>query len=163
MLITFFICWRYYLHNREWREHYRKMTNDLVERMVGHRTRLAQEDHENWHVEEDQSLDRYLSLSGQMDRIGICLSALISRGWMIVGLGGMAYLFVSSPESPVQLAISLGGIMLASQALNSLPVNASTTSIGARHPKCRLPHPLCIRYVMTILCPTFHTSPPISL
>lgn len=119
MLVTFIVCWRYYLYNRKWRKSYRKMTNDLVERMVGHRTRLAQEDQEHWHTEEDQYLEHYLNLSEKMDQIGIYLNAFISRGWMIVGLGGIAYVFVSTPESRVKLAVSLGGIMLASQALST--------------------------------------------
>lgn len=117
MFITFLICWRYYLLNREWRKNYREMTNDLVERMVGHRTRLAQESHDHWHTEEDQYLERYLRLSEKMDRIGIYLSAFISRGWIIIGLAGIAYAFVVTPESKVKLAVSMGGIMLASQAL----------------------------------------------
>ncbi len=119
MLAAFLICWKYYGYTRRWTENYREMTNDLVERMVGHRTRLAQENHEHWHADEDQYTDRYFKLSQQMDRLGIYLSAFISRGWLIAGLGGVAYAFVSAPESPVKMAISLGGIMLASQALNS--------------------------------------------
>jgi ATP-binding cassette subfamily B protein len=44
VLITLGLLWNYYQTSREWAVAYREMTNDLVERMVGHRTRLAQED-----------------------------------------------------------------------------------------------------------------------
>lgn len=131
MFVTFIISWRYYLLNREWRKNYREMTNDLVERMVGHRTRLAQEDQKFWHEEEDQYLERYLKLSEKMDNIGIYLSAFISRGWMIVGIGGIAYVFVSEPGSQVKLAVSLGGIMLASQALSGF-VSGFMSVVGVK-------------------------------
>jgi ATP-binding cassette subfamily B protein len=118
LFISFLICWRYYLSNRQWSNTYREMTNDLVERMVGHRTRLAQEEPSHWHDDEDIILNRYLKLSEETDRIGLFLHAVIGRGWLIVGLAGIAYMFVTAPESKVSLAVSLGGIMLASQALD---------------------------------------------
>lgn len=118
--LTIFMCWRYYEYSRDWLKHYREMTNDLVERMVGHRTRLAQEDYQHWHDDEDQAIARYLRLSEKLDGLGLQLSALINRGWLILGLSGIAYTFIFTPSSPQQLMISLGGIMLASKALNSL-------------------------------------------
>ena len=126
MLIIFFICWQYYRYNSQWIENYREMTNDLVERMVGHRTRLAHEDIDHWHEQEDQYLDRYLKLSEKMDRIEIRLEAFIARGWMIMGLAGIAYLFVAGPVSRAKLAVSLGGIMLAGQALGSFVAGFSS-------------------------------------
>src|SRR5262249_54024549 len=41
----------------------RSMTQDLVERMLGHRTRIAQEAPERWHAEEDRRLANYLDRS----------------------------------------------------------------------------------------------------
>lgn len=110
----------YLQRSQAWADMYRMLTNDLVERMVGHRTRLAQEAYKHWHVEEDQLLERYEQLSEQMDRIGLLLSALASRGWMIVGLAGLAYGVLRRPDASTQLAISLGGVLLALQALTTL-------------------------------------------
>ena len=129
MILTFLIGWRYFKYSNSWSTHYRHMTNDLVERMVGHRTRLAQEDHQHWHDEEDQAIARYLKISEGLDKIGIQIGAFINRGWLIVGLSGIAYTFIVNPSSPEQLAVSLGGIMLASKALNSL-VGGMQTVIG---------------------------------
>jgi len=126
VIITLLILWRYYQTSREWFENYREMTNDLVEGMVGHRTRLIQEDIKHWHDAEDQSLDRYLKLSESMDQIGIQLNAFISRGWMIVGLVGVAIPFATGSPSPQMLAISLGGVLLASQALAKLTGGAQS-------------------------------------
>jgi ATP-binding cassette subfamily B protein len=126
VLVTLFILWRYYRTSRDWAETYREMTNDLVERMVGHRTRLIQEDPLHWHEDEDQSLERYLRLSESMDRIGIQLNAIISRGWLLVGMLGVVIPFIGGSPSPAMLAISLGGVLLASQALNQLASGAQS-------------------------------------
>jgi ATP-binding cassette subfamily B protein len=120
VLITLFILWRYYLKSRQWTHAYRQMTNDLVENMVGHRTRLAQEDRLHWHDEEDLALDRYLTLSEDMDRIGIQLNSVISRGWLIVGLASAAIPYITGGATPQAMAISLGGVIYASQALGKL-------------------------------------------
>jgi len=129
VIITLLMCWRYFTDSSRWSEHYREMTNDLVERMVGHRTRLAQEDPQHWHDKEDQIVAHYLRLSERLDKLGIQLSAFINRGWLIVGLMGLAYTFILDPSSPEQLAVSLGGIMLASKALNSI-VGGMQTIVG---------------------------------
>ncbi|QTA93677.1 ATP-binding cassette domain-containing protein [Desulfonema magnum] len=131
MTVIFLICWRYYQHNQNWTEASREMTNDLVEKMVGHRTRLAQEDDRRWHDEEDRALNHYLKLSERLDRVGMILSACASRGWLIVGLAGIAYSFVSSPDSQAKLAVTLGGIIFASQSLTSF-VGGLLSLVGVR-------------------------------
>jgi ATP-binding cassette subfamily B protein len=119
VLLTVILGWYYWRTNRAWVATYRGMTNDLVERMVGHRTRLAQEDPGTWHVEEDRDLDRYLHLSERVDRAGMLLAA-IPRAWMVVGLGWIAVTLISAEYSLVLLAIGLGGVLLALQALTSI-------------------------------------------
>jgi ATP-binding cassette, subfamily B, bacterial len=123
------VLWRYYLTNREWTVAYREMTNDLVENMVGHRTRLVQQDHNHWHDEEDETLDRYLRLSESMDQVGMQINAIISRGWTLVGLTGTAIAFVTLAPSPQLLAVSLGGVLFAAQGLAQL-ANGSQSLIS---------------------------------
>jgi ATP-binding cassette, subfamily B, bacterial len=120
IILALLMIWRYFKLSRSWLIHYRGMTNDLVERMVGHRTRLAQEDQAHWHDEEDQMIARYLVLSEKQDKLGMQIQALINRGWLLVGLSGLSYSFIINPSSPEQLAVSLAGIMLASKALSSI-------------------------------------------
>ena len=120
MGLTTFLCLKYYGHSSQWIKMYREMTNDLVERMVGHRTRLAQEDREHWHDEEDAILQKYVKLSERLDRFGLLIQSVIGRGWFIVGLSGIVGTFVMKPELTAPLAVSLGGILLASQALDHL-------------------------------------------
>ncbi len=129
IIITLLFTWRYYNNSKKWIKIYREMSNDLVERMVGHRTRLAQENVKHWHDEEDQILNRYLKLSENIDRHGVQLSAFINRGWLILALGGLVPTFVFNPGSSTELAISLGGIMLASNALQSI-AGGLTSVIG---------------------------------
>ena len=116
---TLLFSWRYYRHGQAWMDTYRSMTNDLVERMVGYRTRLAQEDAQRWHLEEDRDLARYLELSERLDRTSIGLAALPSS-WLAAGLVPVAYAFVVGQVSVAQLAISLGGVLLAYQVLGTI-------------------------------------------
>jgi ATP-binding cassette, subfamily B, bacterial len=84
---------RYFRHFRHWSEARLSMTHDLVERMVGHRTRLAQEAREHWHDGEDQALEQYLARSGAMDQAALA-QAMIPGGWLVLSLLGLA------PSSP---------------------------------------------------------------
>ena len=88
--------------------------------VVGHRTRLAQEAPERWHDGEDQALARYLERSPAIDRTGAWLLALAPRGWLILGLLGLASSFVSGHGSPAALAMGLGGMLLAFRAFQKL-------------------------------------------
>ncbi|MDE3090310.1 MAG: ABC transporter ATP-binding protein [Chloroflexota bacterium] len=121
VLLTLLLGWNYGRTNRAWVAIYRGMTNDLVERMVGHRTRLAQEDPASWHADEDRELDRYLHLSERVDRAGVLLAAM-PRGWMVIGLAEIALMLIAAERgaSIVAVAISLGGVLLALQALTSV-------------------------------------------
>ncbi|MCB0157309.1 MAG: ATP-binding cassette domain-containing protein [Caldilineaceae bacterium] len=113
---------RYRQRSRAWVAAYREMTNDLVERMVGHRTRLAQEDRRDWHEMEDLLLNRYLALQRRLDGVESKLKALAPRGWMVLGIGGLAYAIATAatPPTAAAIAISVGGILLAYQALTTV-------------------------------------------
>ena len=111
---------RYVVASRVWADERLWMTHDLVERMVGHRTRLAQETRERWHDGEDQSLERYLEVSARMDRTAARLLALLPRGWLVVGILGLAPAFVTGAGSPAGLAVGIGGMLLAWRAFKQL-------------------------------------------
>jgi ATP-binding cassette subfamily B protein len=96
-----------------------RLTLDLIERMVGHRTRIAQQRPENWHAGEDEAIERYVDTSTAMDRAAVSLIALVPRGWMLVGLCGLTPLFLAG-GSAVSMAIGLGGIVLAFRAFDRL-------------------------------------------
>jgi ATP-binding cassette subfamily B protein len=96
------------------------MTDDLVERMVGHRTRLAQEAPERWHHGEDERLERYLESSRRLDRHAIALHGAVPAAWLGLGVAGLVPAFVSAGASPAGLAIGVGGVLLVQGAFAKL-------------------------------------------
>lgn len=104
----------------EWSDVRLSMTNALVESLMGHRTRLAQEHPDRWHVDEDAALARYVSASGTLDRAGVTLSALVPSGWVVVGLLGLAPALASGGASAGALAVSVGGVVLAQGSIRKL-------------------------------------------
>jgi ATP-binding cassette, subfamily B, bacterial len=124
---TAWLGWRSFERRRCWTEARLELTNDWVERMVGHRTRLAQEPSSHWHTDEDQALDGYVTRSARMDRTDLALLA-IPRTWLIVALLALAPSFLASQGSSTVLAVGLGAILLAYGALARL---TSTFSYAA--------------------------------
>ncbi|MCC6508243.1 MAG: ABC transporter ATP-binding protein [Pirellulaceae bacterium] len=96
------------------------LTNDLVERMIGHRTTLAQEPRDQSANETDQSLELYLDPSTRLDRATAILQSQLPRTWLLCGLLWLAPTFVYGSESVTRLAVSLGGLLLAKQGLQRL-------------------------------------------
>ena len=128
--LALLISWWYLRRSRPWTEMRLTMTNDLIERMVGHRTRLAQEARESWHEGEDQMAERYIESSGAMDRAAT-IHAGVARGWLLIGVAGLVPVFISGNASPAAIAISLGGILLASRALMKLIQSMSSLASAA--------------------------------
>lgn len=95
------------------------LTHDVIEKMLGHRTRAAQQPRAEWHHGEDETIERYVRASGVMDRAAVALIALVPRGWMLIGLCGLVPLFVSG-AAPTTLAVGLGGVLLAFRAFDRL-------------------------------------------
>jgi ATP-binding cassette subfamily B protein len=120
---------RYFARRKTWTEVRLSMTHDLVERMVGHRTRIAQEPRARWHDGEDQVLERYVVASASLDRATMAL-ALIPRAWLFLGIGGLLPSLLASNPGVAPLALSLGGVVLAHRALQSL-TNGGASIAGA--------------------------------
>ncbi len=99
------------------------MTHDLVERMVGHRTRLAQEPRETWHRGEDDHLSGYANRSATLDHLSAWMTTF-PRTWLIAGLASIAPAFLSR-QGPSALALGVGGVLLGASALGKLVTGAS--------------------------------------
>ena len=113
--------WNRYLRERQgWTGARLGMTHDLVEQMVGHRTRLAQEVPERWHHGEDVAVETYLELSRRMDRKAALLRTAIPRGWLLAALLVLAPVFVAGGASVAKLAIAVGGALLVYRAFVKL-------------------------------------------
>ena len=119
LLVTLVIGWRFFEQRRRWTADRLEMTHDLVESLVGHRTRLAQERQEGWHAREDRLLEAYLASSRSMDgqRTWLVVS---SFAWIPVGIAGLLPAFVVGQDSVAALALSIGGVLLSFRAFNKL-------------------------------------------
>ncbi len=107
------------------------MTGQLVERLVGHRTTLAQEPEEHGHRAADSVIDRYLHQSRSMDTSIRRLQVLPGRIFLILALLILAPGFVTGNTSTTSLAIALGGILFARQGLQRM-LEGVDRVIGAR-------------------------------
>lgn len=126
LIITVMLAKRYYTRLRHWSQARLGLTHDLIERMVGHRTRMVQQAPEHRHEDEDHELERYVTASKEFDRAYVPLAAGVPRGWLVVGLLGLAPAFVSGVAETTGLAIALGGVLLAHRALSSVAVGLSS-------------------------------------
>lgn len=120
LVVTALLTWRYGRRLRQWTHERLDLTHDLVERMVGHRTRIVQKAPEHQHEGEDESLERYVSTSRRFDGAFVPLAGALPRGWLIVGLLGLAPAFIFGSADAAALAISLGGVLLAYRAFGSV-------------------------------------------
>ncbi len=127
--LTVALGWRFLRRYGHWTTTRMSMTEDLIESMVGHRTRLAQQRREEWHEPEDQALDGYLKASRVTDRAATALMAAIPRGWLLAGLACLAPQIVSGHASGATIAVALGGVLLAYQAFKRL--TASFADVAA--------------------------------
>jgi ATP-binding cassette subfamily B protein len=118
--LTVVLSWVYYRRSLAWSRARVKMTDELVERMVGHRTRLAQEPPALWHNEEDRALADYVDRSTALDHTNVMIAGLLSRGWLIVGMLAIVPAFLTGATSPGLLAVGIGGVMLARGAIGRL-------------------------------------------
>ncbi|MCI0652890.1 MAG: ABC transporter ATP-binding protein/permease [Methylococcaceae bacterium] len=120
ILVTLAFIGYYYRRLRRWTKSRLELTHDLVERMVGHRTRLAQESPENRHQDEDRALEQFVDVSRTFDRAFVPLAAGLPRGWLIIGLLELAPEVMLGNAETTGLAIGVGGVLLAYRAFGEI-------------------------------------------
>ena len=96
------------------------LTHDLVERMAGHRTLVAQQPPELRHVGEDQALAAYERAGRALDRTAAALAVLVPRGWLFAGVVALAPALVTPTVKGGLVAASLGGVLFVHGALRRL-------------------------------------------
>lgn len=146
-------------HLSLWTESRVEITGSLVENMTGHRTRMVQERTGERHRDEDRLVENYLERSRRRDRLHLILTSTGNRGWIVLGLAGLAPAFIGG-EHGADIAVSIGGILLAASGLGALlsgitqllraevawhniaPLfRAAMQPSGTGHPDARLPLP----------------------
>jgi ATP-binding cassette subfamily B protein len=123
IMFSALVCFTYYHYAKQWVSEYRDMTNDMVERMVGYRTRLIQENPLHWHDEEEQIISNYMGMSKKMDNWGIIIQGVNGHAWLIFSMPVILYAFLTQSCGMGVMAIGVGGIILASQAFTQFSVS----------------------------------------
>ena len=109
----------YLRRRRPWAAARLGLTHTFVERVVGHRTRLAQEGRSIRDLADDDDLAEYERLATRMDRWGVALLAALPRGWLVLALAALL-LPIPNAARPLALVTALGGVVLAFHAMEKL-------------------------------------------
>ncbi len=107
------------------------LSRDLIERMIGHRTRIVQQTPEHWHQGEDERLASYLQHSRRFDRLTVAIMVLLPRGWLVISITAMAHDLLTKNISSGLAAAQLGGVLLAYSALSGIGSSLSVLSGAA--------------------------------
>ena len=126
---TAFLLWRFRQCYDTWTATRMRLSEQLVESMVGHRTRVAQQSAADWHTKEEAHLEEYLGESRAIDRTGAWLVSALPRGWLLASLVTLAPSALSGLGSASTIALRLGGVLLAFSALQR--VTAAAVDIAA--------------------------------
>ena len=133
-LVATFLAWRFGRNYRSWTSTRMQLTGNLVEAMVGHRTRAAQQAPGEWHRTEDAQLAAYLRQSRDVDWNGAWLVCAVPRAWLLTALVALAPSALSGLQASSEVALRLGGVLLAFSALQRLTsaaVDLAVTFIAA--------------------------------
>lgn len=114
------LAWRYSGRLSVWTGHRLALTHKLVESMIGHRTRLAQEQPARRDGEEDSALHAYAQASHRLDQSVLPIAAWAPGGWLVLSLLALAPPLLGESNTPALLGISVGGILLAHRALGGV-------------------------------------------
>lgn len=117
--VTALLALRYWRERAAWTDRRLAMTGELVEQMVGRRTRLVQLARARWHEGEDETLADYAAASRRMDLTAAALLAAAPRALLAGGVAALMPAFIAG-AAPAALAIGLGGTLLAYEALSRL-------------------------------------------
>ncbi len=112
---------------RVWTSARLSQTDELLEAIAGQRTRLVQGDDD---VEtRDRRLTEYARLGERADRPFALLAGTLPRLALAGGLAGIA--LAGDLDRPGDIALALGGVLLASQALRRLALAVETLTSAA--------------------------------
>jgi ATP-binding cassette subfamily B protein len=109
----------YYRQRDAWTAARLALTHDLIDRMLGHRTRAVQELRTEWHDFEDRELAAYLTCSRRFDGSALAVS-MLPRSFVLAAFAGLTLRSLSVPANQLDLALAIGGVLLASRALTAL-------------------------------------------
>jgi len=114
----------YYRARSRWTVSRMGITNAMVEQIVGHRTRLAQDRSGQWVDRDDQALDAYQALTRRMNRYEIAFQTIIPRAWSFIMIGTLIPAFVlGGATTGGRLAAAVGGVLIGFRAMTMIGHN----------------------------------------
>ncbi|HXJ22098.1 MAG TPA: ATP-binding cassette domain-containing protein [Polyangia bacterium] len=105
---------------RDWTARRLALTHDLIERMVGQRTVVAQQPPEMWHRDEARGLAAYAAAGARLDGTAAALAAVVPRAWQLMAVAALLPHAASATSRPGAFAASVGGILFVGAALRKL-------------------------------------------
>jgi ATP-binding cassette subfamily B protein len=105
---------------RRWSELRLGLTHDLVERMAGQRTLVAQQPPELWHRAEDAAVADYAAAGRALDASAASLAVVPARLFLIGAVLVVARTASAEGQGAGALAVSLGGALFVYGALRKL-------------------------------------------
>lgn len=129
---------------RQWLRVRLALTDERVEALVGHRTRLVQDTGATETSRDEAGLRAYHTSLVRRDRSAARLRAVVPAGWISLALGLLVLVSFGSPLAPTTLAIAVGGILLAASALDGVvrgSIHASVLHWTARQLESSLRSP----------------------
>ncbi len=109
------------------------LTTRTVEVMVGQRTRIAQQPPSQWHDGEDRDLSAAFDDGATVDTWDRRLVVGLPNGFMLLGLVGLLPALWAGEASSGELAVGLGGTLLATRAFGRVAqgVRAAAAALSA--------------------------------
>jgi len=104
----------------QWTEARFETSSQTLDAMLGQRTRRVQGRLDSLLRDDDRKLEAYEAAAEELDRRKHAVMVGISRGWIVLGTAAMAPALLWGSWTTASLAISIGGVLFAYQALLSL-------------------------------------------
>jgi len=101
---------------RRWVRARLRLTFNLIENLIGHRTRVAQQRESEWHQTEDALLEDYVVASRALDTTS-AHGGVLSRVWLVAALAGLTLALGFDAPAELPVAFALAGVLLATRAL----------------------------------------------
>lgn len=120
--LTLLSMYRYTFIVERWVKARTALTQNTIEKMNGHRTRIAQQPYSLWHADEDEQLRAYARISVPFDRWQGTMIAVVPRGWLVLGsaIASMEFAAGGDRGATQPMAAAIFGILLGMVALRHL-------------------------------------------
>lgn len=118
--LTVLFAYGMYRARLRWTESRFRIVGDLLEKMLGHRTRLVQEPRSLRHRGEDDALVEYHGHGRSLDAWSAMLFGLLPSAFLVAGFAALIPEWLHGDLATGRLAAAFGGITLGYRALSRL-------------------------------------------